>query len=225
MRWFYGALALALACGGEEAPSEAEAPAEQAHEASAEASAHEAHGNPGAEFQPLSGARVSFVNLQDGATVRGPLVDGKVNVHVVMGVEGAEIRPAGTVEPNTGHHHIIVDGEPVPQGTTVPADATHIHFGGGQTEADVPLAPGRHTLLLQLADHAHRSYGPELTARVTITVQAADEAQGEGAGAQGEGADEAQGEGAEAQGEGADEAQDEGADEAQGEGADEAVAE
>ncbi len=186
MRWFYGVFALVLACGGEETPSETEAPADEvsaeastdeasAEEASAEkASDHEAHGNPGAEFQPLSGARVRFVNLEDGATVTGPLEDGKVRVHVVMGVEGAAIRPAGTVEPNTGHHHIIVDGEPVPVGTAVPADETHIHYGGGQTEADVPLTPGPHTLLLQLADHAHRSYGPELTARVSITVQATE---------------------------------------------------
>ncbi len=175
MRFCYGVLVLALACGGEEAAGEAEATVEAlaGHEA--------AHGNSGAEFQPLSSARVMFVNLQDGATVAGPLVDGKVNVHVVMGVEGATIRPAGTVEPNTGHHHIIVDGEPVPAGTAVPADETHIHFGGGQTEADVALTPGSHTLLLQLADHAHRSYGPALTARVTVVVvaegeQAAEEA-------------------------------------------------
>lgn len=157
---------MALGCGGEEP---------------AESTEHEHAVDEGA-FQPLSNARVTFENLEDGATVSGPLVDGKVSVHVEMGVEGAEIKPAGELEAGTGHHHIIVDGQGVALGTPVPADDTHIHFGAGQTETDVMLAPGQHTLTLQLADGAHRSYGPDLTARVSITVEeaAAEEAEGEG---------------------------------------------
>ncbi len=111
-----------------------------------------------------------FLSPEDGATITGPATDGKVTVHVEMGVEGAEVQPAGAVQPGTGHHHIIVDGEAVPVGEVVPADDTHIHFGGGQTEAEVPLTPGEHTLRLQFADGLHRSYGPELGAEITITV-------------------------------------------------------
>ena len=60
-------------------------------------------------------------------------------------------------------------------GTAVPADDSHIHFGGAQTEADLMLTPGEHTLMLQFADGAHRSYGPDLTARISVTVTVAEE--------------------------------------------------
>jgi len=55
----------------------------------------------------------------------------------------------------------------------VPSDATHLHFGKAQTRAVVSLAPGEHTLTLQLADGIHRSYGPELAASITIHVEGA----------------------------------------------------
>ncbi len=91
-------------------------------------------------------------------------------VHVVMGVHGKTVHAAGEIIEGSGHHHIIVDGEPVPDGTVVPADETHIHFGGGQLEADVPLTPGEHTLTLQFANGMHESYGPDWSKTITVTV-------------------------------------------------------
>lgn len=131
------------------------------------------------------GASVRFVSPADGATVTGPLVDGKVEVAVQMGVEGMALKPAGEVEAGTGHHHILVDTQPVPAGTAVPADEQHIHFGKAQTEAKLQLAPGQHVLMLQFADGMHRSYGPQVSARIAITVEAA------GGAAEGEGTTEA----------------------------------
>lgn len=165
--WLLGTIGLALACGGEESTETTTTQPET----------HEAHEPDEGAFQPLTNASVSFGNLEDGATVTGPLVDGKVSVHVEMVVEGAEVSPAGELEAGTGHHHIIVDGQGEPLEVAVPADDAHIHFGGGQTEADVMLTPGEHTLTLQFADGAHRSYGPALSATVSITV-----AEGEAAG-------------------------------------------
>ena len=92
-------------------------------------------------------------------------------VHVVFGVEGMKVVPAGDMTPETGHHHLIVDGKAIPKGETVPTDATHIHFGKGQTETDVPLAPGKHTLTMQFADGLHRSYGPDMSSTITVTVK------------------------------------------------------
>ena len=109
------------------------------------------------------GAKVMFIAPADGATVKGP-------VQVKMGVEGMTVKPAGTIEAKTGHHHIIVDDKSIAQGTVVPADETHIHFGKGQTETELKLAPGKHTLTLQFADGAHQSYGPQLSTTITITV-------------------------------------------------------
>lgn len=157
-------LGLGVAC------SDGEERAEEAAAETAEETAEPAE-DPNA-ITELENASVSFVGLESGATLTGPETDGKVSVHVEMNVEGAEVRPAGELEAGTGHHHIIVDGEGVPFGTPVVNNETHLHFGGGQTEADIELPPGEHTLTLQFADGAHRSYGPALTSTVTVTIAA-----------------------------------------------------
>ncbi len=138
-------LLLALtACGGAEAP--APAPTEAAP-------------------APAPAARVYFVEPTDGATVTSPL-------RVVMGVDGMKVQAAGELVEGTGHHHIIIDAPPTPQGEVVPATATHIHFGQGQTETELTLEPGPRTLHLQFADGLHQSYGDAM--RATITVQVAE---------------------------------------------------
>lgn len=91
---------------------------------------------------------------------------------VVMGVKGMEILPAGDMTENTGHHHLLIDEEPIAQGDVVPAGSpTHLHFGKGQTETMVTLEPGQHTLMLQFADGAHQSYGEPLRASITVNVE------------------------------------------------------
>lgn len=68
----------------------------------------------------------------------------------------------------TGHFHLIIDQEDVAEGVPIPFDKAHLHYGKGQTAADVQLEPGTHTLTLQLADALHRSYGPELRTKVDV---------------------------------------------------------
>ena len=82
------------------------------------------------------------------------------------------IAPAGeAVEDKTkGHHHLIIDASPIPYGGVVPMDEKHIHFGKGQTKTKIKLQPGKHTLTMQFADGAHRSFGKALSS--TITVEA-----------------------------------------------------
>ena len=72
----------------------------------------------------------------------------------------------------TGHHHLIIDA-PLPDLTKpIPADANHIHFGGGQTEVTVDLAPGEHTLQLLLGDHAHMPHDPPIYSDIlTVNVE------------------------------------------------------
>lgn len=110
------------------------------------------------------GAKVSFKNLKDGQTVAKKLT-------VKFGVSGMKIHPAGELVEGTGHHHLIIDGEPTPIGTVVVADATHIHFGKGQTETEIELAPGKHKLTLQFANGAHMSYGPSMSKTIEVTVK------------------------------------------------------
>ncbi|MGF6792414.1 DUF4399 domain-containing protein [Paraburkholderia sp. 35.1] len=107
---------------------------------------------------------VTFVQPADGATVTNP-------VHVVFGLDGMKIVPAGTLTDGTGHHHLLIDGKPLPKGEVVPATDKSLHFGKGQTETDLTLPPGDHTLTLQFGDGAHRSYGPEMSKTITVHVK------------------------------------------------------
>jgi hypothetical protein len=151
---------------GSAAPAPAAAPAAPA--------AAPAQPPPAAELPAVpAGAKVMFLEPVDGAKIEGPLENGKVAVHVKMGAEGIVIKPAGAVEAGSGHHHILVDAEPGASGSVVPKDEQHLHFGQGQTEATLALTPGEHTLRLQLADGIHRSYGPQLSTSIKITVAAA----------------------------------------------------
>lgn len=109
--------------------------------------------------------QVFFVTPADGDTVTSP-------VRVVMGTEGVRIVPAGTMEEGTGHLHILIDTDFVPAGQVIPTDSLHLHFGQGQLETELELAPGTHTLRLQLADGAHIALdGPQYRDEIQITVQ------------------------------------------------------
>ncbi|WP_317203583.1 DUF4399 domain-containing protein [Janthinobacterium sp.] len=107
---------------------------------------------------------VAFVEPQDGATVSSPF-------KVKFAVSGMEVNPAGAIVPNSGHHHLLINAAPIKAGEAVPFDETHLHFGKGQTETEVKLAPGVYTLTLQFANGAHQSYGPELSKTIKVTVK------------------------------------------------------
>lgn len=118
--------------------------------------------NSDAFFVP-EGARVFFVNLEEGAQVKSP-------VHIEMGMEGMTLNPAGEIIRGTGHHHILINKKYMPLGETIPADEIHIHYGQAQTEADLELEPGDYELTLQFANGFHQSYGKQMSAKVNITV-------------------------------------------------------
>jgi hypothetical protein len=109
-------------------------------------------------------AKVMITEPKDGATVAQSFT-------VKFGVEGMKIANAGTMTPGSGHHHLIVDGGPIPKGQPVPNDATHMHFGKGQTETKVTLKPGPHTLTDQFADGAHLSYGEMMSQTIKVIVK------------------------------------------------------
>ena len=48
----------------------------------------------------------------------------------------------------------------------IPADANHVHFGKAQTEAEVTLAPGKHTLQLNLRGDDDSEFGSKGTGSV-----------------------------------------------------------
>jgi hypothetical protein len=112
-----------------------------------------------------SPARVTFMEPKDGAEVTSPM-------HVKMSAENFTIEPAGAVNSGRGHLHIMVDTDCVQAGQVIPKDDTHLHFGQGQTEADLQLTSGSHRLCLQAADGAHVALeGDGLKQNITIIVK------------------------------------------------------
>ena len=112
-----------------------------------------------------AGAKVYFISPKPGAVLSG-------EVTVQFGLKGMGVAPAGTVAENTGHHHLIIDSPLPPLDRPVPLDDKHVHFGKGQTESTLNLAPGKHTLQLLLADASHIPHNPAVVSeKITITVK------------------------------------------------------
>ncbi len=112
-----------------------------------------------------AGAAVYFIEPADGATVKSP-------VKVVFGLRNMGVAPAGVNQANTGHHHLLINSPDVDFTRPLPASEQVVHFGGGQTETEVKLKPGTHTLQLLLGDWKHQPHQPPvLSDKITITVK------------------------------------------------------
>ena len=105
-----------------------------------------------------------IVTPADNATVTSP-------VKVVFGLSGMGVAPAGVERANTGHHHLLIDHDELPEpGKPMGGDVRH--FGGGQTEVELTLEPGQHTLQLILGDHFHVPHEPMVVSKkITIFVE------------------------------------------------------
>ena len=107
-----------------------------------------------------------FIEPKDGATVNGP-------VKIVFGLSGMGVAPAGIDFPNTGHHHLLVDLENLPDlNKPIPANKNHIHFGKGQTEAILELPKGKRTLQLLMGNYLHIPHKePVISDKITIFIK------------------------------------------------------
>lgn len=112
-------------------------------------------------------AKVFIVSPADGATV-------DEDFEVVFGASGVAIVPAGDHRPDSGHHHLLIDVDELPPlALPIPGDARHVHFGKGQTSTELHLAPGTHTLQLDLGDALHMQFDPPVVSpRITVHVVA-----------------------------------------------------
>ena len=114
----------------------------------------------------VDGAKVYFIGLKDRKTVNK-------NFTIRFGLKGMGIAPAGVVAPGTGHHHLLIDMDELPD-FSVPLGASEklVHFGKGQTETQPKLSPGKHTLQLVFADYIHLPHDPPVVSeKITITVK------------------------------------------------------
>ena len=114
----------------------------------------------------VPGAAVYFISPKDGETITGDVV-------VRFGLKGMGVAPAGIDVANTGHHHLLINLETLPAlDQPIPADDKHKHFGAGQTETTLKLAPGRYTLQMLLGGKYHQPHQPPLLSqKINIIVQ------------------------------------------------------
>lgn len=100
------------------------------------------------------GAHAYFIWPVDGTVIHGR------KFWVRMGLRNMGVAPKGVAMPNVGHHHLLID-TPLPAMTEpIPSDRNHLHFGAGETEARIELAPGKHTLQMLLGDQDHQPHEP-----------------------------------------------------------------
>jgi hypothetical protein len=112
-----------------------------------------------------SGAELYFISPKNGEVVSNPVV-------VRFGLKGMGVAPAGVQAPNTGHHHLLINTAYSTFDKPIPKDDRHVHFGDGQTETTLTLAPGKHTLQLLLGDYLHVAHQPPVVSKViTISVR------------------------------------------------------
>ena len=111
-------------------------------------------------------AEVYFIEPLDEATVTETFT-------VKFGLTGMGVAPAGIDMEGTGHHHLLIDVAMLPDMTMpLPASAQIVHFGKGQTETEVTLPPGVHSLQLVLGNYLHIPHDlPVLSDRITVTVE------------------------------------------------------
>jgi hypothetical protein len=126
------------------------------------------HGGPllAAPATSPENAQVYFIWPYDGTVIN----NGKFWVR--MGLRNMGVAPKGSDVPNTGHHHLLIDTEMPPLGEPIPNDRNHLHFGAGETEARVELAPGKHSLQLLLGDKDHMPHNPPVfSKKITVIVR------------------------------------------------------
>ena len=91
---------------------------------------------------------------------------------VYFGIEGMTLASAGTYEPATGHHHLIIDADLPNLSLPIPSSSNYLHFGQGQDRTQLTLMPGKHTLQLILGDGNHIPHKqPLISKKIEITVR------------------------------------------------------
>lgn len=122
---------------------------------------------PGLARAPApEGAEAYIQSPADGAVVTAPFT-------VRFGLRGVGVAPAGVQLPNTGHHHLLIDVTEMPSfDVPLPATENVRHYGLGQTETELELPPGEHTLQLLLGDWLHTPHVPPVMSEVVTIIVA-----------------------------------------------------
>ena len=100
---------------------------------------------------PQGAAQAYFTNLNNGDRIETPFV-------LRFGLAGGwGLAPiSAPINGKSGHHHLLINRDlPLDFQKPLPFNEQYVHFGKGQMETVLNLAPGNYSLRLLLADHQH----------------------------------------------------------------------
>ena len=111
-----------------------------------------------------SSSEVYFIEPKNGDVVSNTFT-------VKFGLSNFGIAPAGYDIPMTGHHHLLINVD-LPEDLSQPiaADKNHIHFGLGQTEAEITLDKGAYRLRLLMGNYLHIPHDDPLFSEEIIII-------------------------------------------------------
>ncbi len=118
-----------------------------------------------------------LVACSDSASVQivlpaeGPFEEGS-SVMVTLEVSGLTIAPAGTTDPGTGHHHLMIDRDLPVGGLLIPSFPGQVHLGQGQVEYEIEgLDAGEHRVIAVVGDGTHIPLDPWVVDTVTFVIE------------------------------------------------------
>ena len=111
-----------------------------------------------------SSPEVYFIEPKNGDVVSNTFT-------VKFGLSNFGIAPAGYNIPMTGHHHLLINVD-LPEDLSQPiaADKNHIHFGLGQTEAEITLDKGAYRLRLLMGNYLHIPHDDPLFSEEIVII-------------------------------------------------------
>ena len=101
----------------------------------------------------------------------GPFEEGS-SVMVTLEVSGLTIAIAGTTDPGTGHHHLMVDRDLPVGGLLIPSFPGQVHLGQGQVEYENEgQDAGEHRVIAVVGDGTHVPLDPWVVDTVTFVIE------------------------------------------------------
>ena len=101
----------------------------------------------------------------------GPFEEGS-SVMVTLEVSGLTIAPAGTTDPGTGHHHLMIDRDLPVGGLLIPSFPGQVHLGQGQVEYEIEGLDAReHRVIAVVGDGTHVPLDPWVVDTVRFVIE------------------------------------------------------
>lgn len=119
-----------------------------------------------------------LVACSDSASVQivlpaeGEILEEGSSVMVTLEVSGLTIAIAGTTDPGTGHHHLMVDRDLPVGGLLIPSFPGQVHLGQGQVEYEIEgLDAGEHMIIAVVGDGTHVPLDPWVVDTVRFVIE------------------------------------------------------